>query len=100
MGRTCFSEAPVFLEEDNTYEDSKYFWLTKLAAKCSAKHLTPDYISEKKMLELKGDIYPCMGCRSFLTPDRFTDAGIGNIANAKTMSPESTSIMGALIKAL
>ena len=83
----AFPKLLYFLEEDNTYEDSKYFWLTKLAAKCSAKHLTPDYISEKKMLELKGDIYPCMGCRSFLTPDRFTDAGIGNIANAKNYVP-------------
>ena len=83
----AFPKLLYFLEEDNTYENSKYFWLTKLAAKCSAKHLTPDYISEKKMLELKGDIYPCMGCRSFLTPDRFTDAGIGNIANAKNYVP-------------
>ena len=83
----AFPKLLYFLEEDNTYEGSKYFWLTTLAAKCSAKHLTPDYISEKKMLELKGDIYPCMGCRSFLTPDRFTDAGIGNIANAKNYVP-------------
>ena len=49
--------------------------------------MVPDYISEKKMLELKGDVYPCMGCRSFLTPDRFTDAGVGNIANAGNYEP-------------
>ena len=62
------------LEEDNITEDSKYWYLTKLAAKCTAKRMVPDYISEKKMLELKvdkngeGHCYPCMGCRSFLTP--------------------------------
>lgn len=66
----------------NINEDSPYFYLTEMAAKCSAKTLVPDYISTKIMLEQKGDIYPCMGCRSFLTPDRFTDAGVGNIANA------------------
>lgn len=69
-------------EEDNIKEDSPYWYLTVLAAKCSAKRLVPDYISEKVMLELKGDIYVAMGCRSFLTPDRFTDKGIGNIAKA------------------
>ena len=69
-------------EEDNVSEDSKYWYLTELAAKCTAKRMVPDYISEKVMLELKGDVYTCMGCRSFLTPDRFTDAGVGNIANA------------------
>ena len=60
---------------------------TQLAAKCTARRMVPDYISEKKMLELKGDVYPCMGCRSFLTPDRFTDAGVGNIANAGNYVP-------------
>ena len=75
------------LEEDNIHEDSPYYYLTKLAAKCTARRLVPDYISEKKMLELKGDVYVCMGCRSFLTPDRFTDAGVGNIANAKNYEP-------------
>lgn len=79
----AFPKLIYVLEDDNTYEGSKYFELTKLAAKCTAKRMVPDYISEKKMLELKGDVYACMGCRSFLTPDRFTDAGIGNIANAK-----------------
>ena len=70
------------LEEDNVREGTPYWYLTRLAAECTAKRMVPDYISEKKMLELKGDVYVCMGCRSFLTPDRFTDAGVGNIANA------------------
>ena len=70
------------LEEDNVSEGTPYWYLTRLAAECTAKRMVPDYISEKKMLELKGDVYVCMGCRSFLTPDRFTDAGVGNIANA------------------
>lgn len=70
----AFPKLLYVLEEDNVYEDSKYFYLTKLAAECSAKRLVPDYISEKKMLEYKvdkngnGNCYPCMGCRSFLTP--------------------------------
>ena len=75
------------LEEDNITEDAPYWYLTELAAKCTARRMVPDYISEKKMRELKGDVYTCMGCRSFLTPDRFTDAGIGNIANAKNYQP-------------
>ena len=77
-----FPKLLYVLEEDNIYEDSKYWYLTELAAKCIGKRMTPDCISEKIMLKLKGDVYGCMGCRSFLTPDRFTDAGIGNIANA------------------
>ncbi len=83
----AFPKLIYVLEEDNIHEDSPYYYLTELAAKCTAKRLVPDYISEKKMLELKGDVYVCMGCRSFLTPDRFTDAGIGNIANAKNYEP-------------
>ena len=78
----AFPKLIYVLEEDNVTEDSKYWYLTELAAKCTAKRMVPDYISEKVMLELKGDVYTCMGCRSFLTPDRFTDAGVGNIANA------------------
>ena len=80
-----FPKLLYVLEEDNIHEDSKYWYLTKLAAECTAKRMVPDYISEKKMLEYKinqygkGDCYPCMGCRSFLTPDRIK----GNIANAK-----------------
>ena len=83
----AFPKLIYVLEEDNITEDSKYWYLTELAAKCTAKRLVPDYISEKIMKELKGDVYTCMGCRSFLTPDRFTDAGIGNIANAKNYVP-------------
>ena len=79
----AFPKLIYVLEEDNVAKDSKYYYLTELAAKCTAKRLVPDYISEKIMLREKGDVYPCMGCRSFLTPDRFTDAGVGNIAKAK-----------------
>lgn len=75
------------LDENNVYPDSEYYYLTELAAKCTAKRMVPDYISAKVMRKLKGDIYPSMGCRSYLTPDRFTDAGIGNIANAKNYIP-------------
>lgn len=64
----AFPKLLYVTEEDNIHEDSPYFYLTKLAAKCTAKRMVPDYISEKLMLELKGDCYPCMGCRSFLTP--------------------------------
>ena len=69
-----FPKLIYVLEEDNIHEDSKYFYLTRLAAQCTAKRMVPDYISEKKMKELKvdkngeGHCYPCMGCRSFLTP--------------------------------
>ncbi len=83
----AFPKLIYVLEEDNVREGTPYFYLTKLAAQCTAKRMVPDYISEKKMLELKGDVYVCMGCRSFLTPDRFTDAGVGNIANAKNYEP-------------
>ena len=83
----AFPKLLYVLEEDNIHEDSKYWYLTKLAAECTAKRMVPDYISEKVMLELKknelgdGDCYPCMGCRSFLTPDR--TMSLGNIAKAK-----------------
>ncbi|MBE6910254.1 MAG: anaerobic ribonucleoside-triphosphate reductase [Ruminococcaceae bacterium] len=83
----AFPKLIYVLEEDNIHEDSPYYYLTQLAAKCTARRMVPDYISEKKMLELKGDVYTCMGCRSFLTPDRFTDAGVGNIANARNYEP-------------
>ena len=70
----AFPKLIYVLEEQNVYEDSPYYYLTQLAAKCTAKRMVPDYISEKKMLELKidkngeGHCYTCMGCRSFLTP--------------------------------
>lgn len=87
----AFPKLLYILEEDNAYEGSKYFYLTKLAAECSIKRLVPDYISEKKMKEYKlskgetegnGDCYPCMGCRSFLTPDR-SGNGFDNVSKAK-----------------
>ncbi len=83
----AFPKLIYVLEEDNIREGTPYWYLTKMAAQCTAKRMVPDYISEKKMLELKGDVYVCMGCRSFLTPDRFTDAGVGNIANAGNYEP-------------
>ena len=83
----AFPKLLYVLEEDNINPKGKYYYLTKLAAKCTAKRMVPDYISEKVMLELKknefgeGECYPCMGCRSFLTPDR--SISLGNIAKAK-----------------
>lgn len=78
-----FPKLLYVLEEDNIHKDSKYYYLTELSAKCSAKRLTPDYISEKIMKELEGgDAFPCMGCRSFLGQDVFTEK-IGNISRAR-----------------
>ena len=79
----AFPKLLYVLDKNNAEPGSEYYWLTELAAKCTAKRMVPDYISAKKMRELKGDVYGCMGCRSFVTPDRFTDAGLGNIAKAK-----------------
>ena len=90
----AFPKLIYVLEEDNIKEGSSYFYLTELAAKCTAKRMVPDYISEKVMKQLKGDVYTCMGCRSFLTPDRFTDKGIGNIANAKNYDPSKHKYYG------
>ncbi|MBR2835860.1 MAG: anaerobic ribonucleoside-triphosphate reductase [Coriobacteriales bacterium] len=84
----AFPKLIYVLEEDNVREGTPYFYLTQLAAKCTAKRMVPDYISEKKMLEYKinangdGDCYTCMGCRSFLTPDR-SGNGFNNVANLK-----------------
>lgn len=89
----AFPKLIYVLEEDNITENSKYWYLTELAAKCTSKRLVPDYISEKMMLELKGDVYTCMGCRSFLTVDRFTDK-VGNIANAKNFDPNKHKYYG------
>lgn len=89
----AFPKLIYVLEEDNITEDSKYWYLTELAAKCTSKRLVPDYISEKIMLELKGDVYTCMGCRSFLTVDRFSDK-VGNIANAKNFDPNKHKYYG------
>ena len=90
----AFPKLIYVTEEDNIREDSKYWYLTVLAAECSAKRLVPDYISEKVMLELKDDVYTCMGCRSFLTPDRFTGNGVGNISNAKNYTPNAHKYYG------
>lgn len=81
--------APAFpkliycLDENNVHPNSEYYYLTKLSAECTAKRMVPDYISAKVMRELKGDVYTCMGCRSFLTPDRTTS----NIARANNYKP-------------
>ena len=83
----AFPKLIYTLDEDNIEPESPYYYLTVLAAKCTARRMVPDYISAKKMRELKGDVYTCMGCRSFLTPYRFTDAGVGNIANAGNYEP-------------
>ena len=90
----AFPKLIYVLEDDNITEDAPYYYLTELAAKCTAKRMVPDYISEKVMKELKGDVYTCMGCRSFLTPDRFTDKGLGNIANAKNYDPKKHKYYG------
>ena len=98
----AFPKLIYVLEEDNVDESGKYYYLTKLAAKCTAKRMVPDYISEKKMREYKlslgetegnGDVYTCMGCRSFLTPDR-TGNGYGNVANAGNWEPGNPKYYG------
>ena len=98
----AFPKLIYVLEEDNVREDSPFFYLTKLAAKCTAKRMVPDYISEKKMRELKlskgeqpdeGDCYTCMGCRSFLTPDR-SGNGYDNVANAGNYEPGKPKYYG------
>ena len=79
----AFPKLLYVLDENNVHSDSEYFWLTQLAAKCTAKRMVPDYISAKQMRELKdGNVYACMGCRSFLTVDRFSEK-MGNISKAK-----------------
>lgn len=83
----AFPKLIYVLEEDNIEPGRPYYYLTELAARCTAKRMVPDYISEKKARELKGDCYTCMGCRSFLTPDRFTAAHAGNVAGAKNYVP-------------
>lgn len=102
----AFPKLIYVLEEDNITEDSKYWYLTKLCAKCSAKRLVPDYISEKMMKQYKlskgeepgeGDCYTCMGCRSFLTPDR-SGNGWDNMANAGNYEPNKPKYYGRLTK--
>ena len=98
----AFPKLIYVLEEDNITEGTKFWYLTKLAAKCTAKRMVPDYISEKKMRELKlskgetpghGDVYTCMGCRSFLTPDR-SGNGWDNVANAGNYEPDKPKYYG------
>ena len=98
----AFPKLIYVLEEDNITEGSPYWELTKLAARCTAKRMVPDYISEKKMRELKlskgetaghGDVYTCMGCRSFLTPDR-SGNGWNNVANAGNYEPGKPKYYG------
>ena len=94
---------PIYvLEDDNIHKDDPYWYLTELAAKCTAKRMVPDYISEKKMKEYKlskgetegnGDVYTCMGCRSFLTPDR-SGNGYGNVSKAKNWVPGKPKYYG------
>ena len=83
----AFPKLIYCLDENNIKPGTEYYYLTELSAKCTAKRMVPDYISAKVMRELKGDVYTVMGCRSALTPDRFTDAGVGNVANAKNYIP-------------
>lgn len=90
----AFPKLIYALDENNVRPGSNYYYLTELSAKCTAKRMVPDYISRKVMRELKGDVYTCMGCRSFLTPDRFTDAGVGNIAKAKNYDPNKHKYYG------
>ena len=98
----AFPKLIYVLEDDNLREGTPYFYLTKLAAKCTAKRMVPDYISEKKMKEYKlskgetegnGDVFTCMGCRSFLTPDR-SGTGWNNVANAKNYVPGKPKYYG------
>ena len=95
----AFPKLIYVLEEDNVIPGSKYYSLTELAARCTTRRMVPDYISEKKMLELKidgngnGNCYPCMGCRSFLTPDK-TGNGYDNVANAGNWQPGKPKYYG------
>ncbi len=92
----AFPKLLYILDENNINENSQYWYLTELAAKCTAKRLVPDYISAKKMREYKinkfgiSDVYPCMGCRSFLTPDRIE----GNPAKALNYDPNKGKYYG------
>ncbi len=83
----AFPKILYVLDEENVKPDSPYFYLTELAARCTAKRMVPDYISAKIMRKVKeGDVYGCMGCRSFLTPDRFSETK-GNLSNAGNYQP-------------
>ena len=89
----AFPKLIYVLDEDNITPDAPYYYLTELAAKCTAKRMVPDYISAKKMRELKGDVYTCMGCRSFLTVDRCSQTA-GNVAHAMNFDPNKRKYYG------
>ena len=89
----AFPKLIYVLDEDNITPDAPYYYLTELAAKCTAKRMVPDYISAKKMRELKGDVYTCMGCRSFLTVDRCSQTA-GNVAHAENFDPNKRKYYG------
>lgn len=90
----AFPKLLYVLDEDNVFENSKYYYLTQLAAECTAKRMVPDYISAKIMKQLKnGDVFPCMGCRSFLTPDRFSLTA-GNLSKAKNFNKDKPKYYG------
>lgn len=100
----AFPKLIYVLEDDNIEPYSPYYYLTVLAAQCTAKRMVPDYISEKKMKELKlskgetkgnGDVYTCMGCRSFLTPDR-SGNGYNNVSKALNYEENKPKYYGRL----
>lgn len=89
----AFPKLLYCLDESNSDEHGKYWYITKLAAECSSKRLVPDYISAKIMRELKGSVYPCMGCRSFLTPD-ISGKSYDNISKALNHNPSKPKYYG------
>lgn len=90
----AFPKLVYALDENNIHKDSEYYWLTELAAKCTAKRMVPDYTSNLVQEKLKGgDTYPPMGCRSFLTVDRFSQKR-GNVSNAKNFDPNGHKYYG------
>ena len=89
----AFPKLLYVLDDNNITPDSEYWYLTELAAECSAKRLVPDYISARKMRELKGSVYACMGCRSFLTPDIFGNS-FNNVAHSLDYNPDKPKYWG------
>lgn len=89
----AFPKLLYVLDDNNITPDSEYWYLTELAAECSAKRLVPDYISARKMRELKGSVYACMGCRSFLTPD-ISENSFNNVAHSLDYNPDKPKYWG------
>lgn len=89
----AFPKLLYVLDDNNITPDSEYWYLTELAAECSAKRLVPDYISARKMRELKGSVYACMGCRSFLTPD-ISGNSFNNVAHSLDHNPNKSKYWG------